>query len=60
MTKKEIEDQIASLKSDYIRIQGDMDKLEANGVNVQNAEAQLEKIEVEMKELRKELAEVKS
>ncbi|MBH0230497.1 SE1832 family protein [Halobacillus yeomjeoni] len=60
MTKKEIEDQIASLKSDYIRIQGDMDKLEANGVNVQNAEAQLEKIEVEMKELRKELAKVKS
>lgn len=60
MTKKEIQDQITFLKADYIRIQGDLDKLEANGANVQNAEAQLERIENELKELNKELAHADS
>ncbi|MGI8313472.1 SE1832 family protein [Halobacillus mangrovi] len=59
MTKKEIQDQITFLKSDYVRIQGDLDKLEANGANVSNAEAQLERIENELKELNKQLAERK-
>ncbi|ARI75975.1 SE1832 family protein [Halobacillus mangrovi] len=59
MTKKEIKDQITFLKSDYVRIQGDLDKLEANGANVSNAEAQLERIENELKELNKQLAERK-
>ncbi|WP_176140533.1 SE1832 family protein [Halobacillus salinus] len=56
MTKKEIQDQITFLKSDYIRIQGDLDKLEAAGGNVQRAEAQLERMENELKELKKQLA----
>jgi hypothetical protein len=60
MTKKEIQDQITFLKSDYVRIQGDLDKLEANGANVSNAEAQLERIENELKHLNKQLAETKS
>ncbi|KHE71867.1 SE1832 family protein [Halobacillus sp. BBL2006] len=60
MTKKEIQEQIAFLKSDYVRIQGDLDKLEANGANVSNAEAQLERIENELKQLNKQLAETKS
>ncbi|CDQ18734.1 hypothetical protein SAMN05192559_101648 [Halobacillus karajensis] len=57
MTKKEIQDQIAFLKSDYIRIQGDLDKLEAAGGNIQNAEKQLAQMEEELKELNKQLAE---
>ncbi|QAS53224.1 SE1832 family protein [Halobacillus litoralis] len=57
MTKKEIQDQIAFLKSDYIRIQGDLDKLEAAGGNIQNAEKQLASMEEELKELNKKLAE---
>ncbi|GEN53458.1 SE1832 family protein [Halobacillus faecis] len=57
MTKKEIQDQITFLKSDYIRIQGDLDKLEAAGGNVQNAEKQLARMEEELKELNKQLAQ---
>ncbi|ASF41030.1 hypothetical protein CEH05_18435 [Halobacillus halophilus] len=57
MNKKEIQDQIAFLKADYIRIQGDLDKLEANGANVENAEAQLERMEKELKDLKGQLAE---
>ncbi|WP_406945074.1 SE1832 family protein [Halobacillus sp. SY10] len=57
MTKKEIQDQIAFLKSDYIRIQGDLDKLEAAGGNIQNAEMQLARMEEELKELNKQLAQ---
>ncbi|WP_079528511.1 SE1832 family protein [Halobacillus hunanensis] len=59
MTRKEIEDEIAALKSDYIRIQGDLDKLEAAGANVQNAELQLARMEDQLKELKQKLAEVK-
>ncbi|SFG13321.1 hypothetical protein SAMN05216353_12428 [Halobacillus alkaliphilus] len=57
MNKKEIQDQIAFLKADYIRIQGDLDKLEANGANVKNAEAQLARMEKELKDLKAQLAE---
>ncbi|MFZ0369576.1 MAG: SE1832 family protein [Halobacillus sp.] len=57
MNKKEIQDQIAFLKADYIRIQGDLDKLEANGANVENAESQLERMEKELKDLKVQLAE---
>ncbi|MGP4059252.1 SE1832 family protein [Halobacillus sp. H74] len=60
MTKKEIQDQIAFLKSDYIRIQGDLDKLEAAGGNIQNAEKQLASMEEELKELNKKLAEAEA
>ncbi|MCP3033032.1 hypothetical protein LF817_17035 [Halobacillus sp. A1] len=57
MTKQEIQDEIAALKSDYVRIQGDLDKLEASGANVQNAERQLGQVEEQLKDLKKQLAE---
>ncbi|MFC7319453.1 SE1832 family protein [Halobacillus campisalis] len=57
MTKQEIQDEIAALKSDYVRIQGDLDKLEASGANVQNAERQLGQMEEQLKDLKKQLAE---
>ncbi|UOQ95178.1 hypothetical protein MUO14_09750 [Halobacillus shinanisalinarum] len=59
MTKKEIENEIAALKSDYVRIQGDLDKLEAAGANVQNAENQLARMEEQLKDLNHKLAETK-
>ncbi len=57
VTEQEIRDQIAFLKSDYVRIQGDLDKLEAAGGNIQNAEQQLARMEEELKVLNKKLAE---
>ncbi|GGF21181.1 hypothetical protein GCM10010954_19960 [Halobacillus andaensis] len=57
MTKQEIQDEIAALKSDYIRIQSDLEKLDAAGGNVENAEKQLAKMEDELKVLKKQLAE---
>jgi hypothetical protein len=55
MTKQEIEIRIKELKMDYIRIQGDLDKLESAGGNVANAEKQLELLEAELSDLNKAL-----
>lgn len=54
MTKEEIQKRIVELKSDYIRIQGDMEKLESLGKNgnVSYSEKLLEEIELELKQLR--------
>ncbi|MBA2175166.1 hypothetical protein H0266_09700 [Halobacillus locisalis] len=60
MTEKEIQDEITFLKADYIRIQGDLDKLEAAGGNVQKAEQQLASMEEQLKSLNKQLAEAKA
>ncbi|MEK4027097.1 MULTISPECIES: SE1832 family protein [Bacillaceae] len=56
MTKSEIESKIAELKMDYIRIQGDIEKLESTGNGVSKAEEQLIRIEKELQELNEELA----
>ncbi|WP_411954130.1 SE1832 family protein [Alkalibacillus sp. S2W] len=55
MTKDEIQAQIDQLKMDYIRIQGDLDKMEANGGNVAMLEKSLNRIEDELAELRQQL-----
>ncbi|GAA0466959.1 SE1832 family protein [Alkalibacillus silvisoli] len=54
MTKEEIQAQIDQLKMDYIRIQGDLDKLEANGGNVTMLEKSLTRIEDELASLRQQ------
>ena len=59
VTRKEIEDLLIDLKSDYARIQGDLEKMEATVGNSAAAEKELVKIEEEMKKLRKQLNEVK-
>nr|WP_156817041.1 SE1832 family protein [Salsuginibacillus kocurii] len=51
MTKPEIEQKLANLKSDYARIQGDLDKLESIGGNSSGPIRELELIESEMAEL---------
>jgi hypothetical protein len=51
MTNDQKKARIAELKLDYIRIQEDMEKMESNGVNIENAERQLVAIEKELKQL---------
>ncbi|MEF3329977.1 SE1832 family protein [Oceanobacillus oncorhynchi] len=56
MTKKaELQQKLDELKSDYIRIQGDLDKLEFVKGRVSSAEEQLVRLEGEIAEVRKEL-----
>lgn len=52
MTKEEIEIEIEALKSDYIRIQEDMDKLEFVGGRVSSAEEQLVQLEEKIAKLK--------
>ncbi|MBO8155802.1 MAG: hypothetical protein H0Z32_05020 [Bacillaceae bacterium] len=59
MTRKELEDKISQLKMDYIRIQGDLDKMESVGGNVSPLEKTLQTLENELKELREQLAAAK-
>ncbi|GAA0605828.1 hypothetical protein GCM10009001_23870 [Virgibacillus siamensis] len=59
MTKKEIEEELMDLKSDYIRIQGDLEKATSFGVNTSKGEQQLIEMEARMKELNRKLDEVK-
>ncbi|WP_164667520.1 SE1832 family protein [Virgibacillus doumboii] len=55
MTKKEIEAEMAELKSDYVRIQGDVEKATSFGVNTSKGEQQLIEIENRLKELNQKL-----
>lgn len=58
MTKKQLEAKLAELKSDYVRIQEDMDKLEFVGGRVSSAEEQLIRLEKEIAEVNKALDEL--
>ena len=53
--KKALEVELLELKSDYIRIQGDMDKLEFVGGRVSSAEEQLVRLEKEIAKVNKQL-----
>ncbi|MDC3416828.1 SE1832 family protein [Aquibacillus salsiterrae] len=59
MNRKEIEDKINEVKSDYIRIQSDLEKLDSVGGNTTNAEKQLAALEEELSNLNKQLANLK-
>lgn len=56
-TKSEIEYQILELKSDYIRQQGDIEKLESTGFPqmIEKAEQRLKDMEIELARLNEEL-----
>nr|WP_106783301.1 SE1832 family protein [Lysinibacillus timonensis] len=58
LSKKELEQQIAELKMDYINLQGDMEKLEQTGHagSVAQSVERLEKMEKQLAELNKQLA----
>lgn len=55
MDKKQLEQKLAALKSDYVRIQGDLDKLEVVGGRIHSAQEQLERLEKEIADVRKQL-----
>lgn len=57
MSKKKLEAKLAELKSDYVRIQEDMDKLEFVGGRVSSAEEQLIRLEGEIAEVRQLIEE---
>ncbi|AQQ54357.1 SE1832 family protein [Planococcus lenghuensis] len=58
MTRQELEREITELKNDYIRQQGDIEKLESTGHGqmVEKAEARLEAMENRLAELNRQLA----
>lgn len=55
MTRKELEAKLLELKSDYVRIQQDMDKLEFVRGRVSSAEEQLIRLEKEIAEVNQQL-----
>ncbi|RPF54024.1 SE1832 family protein [Aquisalibacillus elongatus] len=59
MKKAEIQERIDELKMDYIRIQGDLDKLESTGGNVTMLEKTLNRMEDELNELRQQFENAK-
>lgn len=58
LTKSQVEYQIMELKSDYVNLQGDIEKLGATGHNnmIIEAEERLAKMEARLAELNKQLA----
>lgn len=58
LNRKDIQAKLDELKSDYARIQGDMDKLEFVGGRVSSAEEQLIRLEKEIAEVNKQLEEL--
>lgn len=59
MTKPELEYKIEDLKSDYVRLQNDLERMESVGGNISPLEKQLHDIEVELKLLYEQLEQVK-
>ena len=59
MSKRQIENEIAELKMDYINLQGDIEKLESTGNDsfVNKAEGRLATLEEKLAELNKKLAQ---
>lgn len=57
MTKKELDNKLAELKSDYVRIQSDLDKLVYVQGRASSAQEQLARLEDEIAEVYKQLEE---
>lgn len=58
MTKKQLEAKLAELKSDYIRIQEDLEKLVFVGGRESSAEEQLVRLEKEIADVNRQLDEI--
>jgi len=58
MTKKEIEYQILELKTEYVRLQNDLEKLEYVKGNLSPLEKQIAEIEYQLAVLNQKLREV--
>ncbi|OXS63845.1 hypothetical protein B0G93_102288 [Bacillus sp. V-88] len=55
MKKEELEYKVNEVKLDYIRIQGDLEKLESFGRNTDIQQRKLDELENELSDLRKQL-----
>ncbi|MCM3443917.1 SE1832 family protein [Metabacillus halosaccharovorans] len=55
MSKQEMQQKIDELKMDYVRIQGDIEKLESTGHSIEKLEERLSLIEKTLSTYRKEL-----
>ncbi|MCA1060483.1 hypothetical protein LCL96_16215 [Rossellomorea aquimaris] len=55
MTKSELEYQINEVKLEYIRIQGDLEKLETFGRNTDIQQRKLDELEQELSQLHRKL-----
>jgi len=60
MTKKELEAELAVLKSDYIRIQEDLEKLVFVGGRESSAEEQLIRLEKEISDIHKRIEKLEN
>ncbi|AIC95646.1 MULTISPECIES: SE1832 family protein [Shouchella] len=58
-TVQQLESELAELKSDFIRIQGDVEKIETIGGNVTKAVEQLDALEKEIANVRHQLREAR-
>jgi len=58
LSKKALETKLAELKSDYVRIQQDLEKLIFVDGRASSAEEQLVRLENEIAEIRKQLADI--
>ncbi|WP_059103395.1 SE1832 family protein [Shouchella shacheensis] len=56
-TIQQLEHRLTELKSDFVRIQGDIEKVETTGGNVAAAMKQLTAIEDEIASVRKQIAD---
>lgn len=56
--KKELEAKLAELKSDYVRLQEDLEKLVFVGGRETSTEKELERLEKEIAEVNKQLEEI--
>lgn len=57
MTLRELDHQLDMLKSDYVRIQGDLEKLESFGGNTDGIMRELDILEKEMHEINTQIRE---
>ncbi|MFD2213346.1 SE1832 family protein [Metabacillus endolithicus] len=55
MNALEVQQKIDELKMEYIRVQGDIEKLESTGHSTEKLEARLEEIELTITEYRTQL-----
>ncbi|MFV2048967.1 SE1832 family protein [Metabacillus sp. YM-086] len=56
MNAQEVKQKIDELKMEYIRVQGDIEKLESTGHSIEKLEARLEEIESTITEYRTQLS----
>lgn len=56
----DLEYKLRELKHDYVRVQGDLEKVESTGHNIDKLEIQLRNIEDEISQVKKKIKEQKT